>query len=101
MIAVRLETVERKGVSQPLKAVFDSGVRRFKQSGPFSTRADIGSVVEMNTQAKESDVGALEFWDSDPDRAVKTRLLSNWITAATLELAAQASTDFLTISRGI
>jgi hypothetical protein len=83
VIAIRLETLDAGTGSQPFKAAFDTGVHRFvKQTGPFSTRVDIGSLEELHSHSKESDTGIFEFWDNDPDHAVKTILESNWLTAA-------------------
>jgi hypothetical protein len=83
VITVSLETVEIGGVPQPLKATFDSGVKRFvKQSSPFSVHVDIGSLDELHNHSDDSDAAIFEFWDSNPDHAIKTGLESNWLTAA-------------------
>jgi hypothetical protein len=82
VIAIRLETLDAGRGPQPFQAVFDTGVHRFiKQTSPFSTRVDIGSLDELHSRPKESDTGIFEFWDNNPDHAVKTLLESNWLTA--------------------
>ncbi|MBV8731536.1 MAG: hypothetical protein JO336_17145 [Acidobacteriia bacterium] len=82
VIQIRLETLDLGEGPEPFKAVFDSGVHRFpKQNGP-NIRLDIGSMDELHTRANESDIGTFEFWDSDPNHAVKSGLDSNWFTAA-------------------
>jgi hypothetical protein len=83
VIAIRLETLDTGVGPRPFKAAFDSGVHRFvKQNGPFSVRVDIGSADELHSHPKEPDTGSLEFWENDPNHAVKTGLESNWLTAA-------------------
>ena len=83
VINVRLETVEIGGTPQPLKATFDSGVKRFvKQGGPFSVHVDLGSLDELHDHSDDSDAATFEFWESNPDHAVKSGLESNWLTAA-------------------
>jgi hypothetical protein len=83
VINVRLETVDVGGAPQPLKATFDSGVKRFmKQSSPFSVHVDLGSLDELHDHADDSDTAIFEFWDSNPDHAIKSGLESNWLTAA-------------------
>jgi hypothetical protein len=83
VINVRLETVEIGGAPQPLKAAFDSGVKRFmKQSSPFSVHVDIGSLDELHDHADESDTATFEFWEPNPDHAIKSGLESNWLTSA-------------------
>ena len=83
VIHVRLETVEIGGTLQPLKATFDSGVKRFvKQTSPFSVKVDIGSLDELHDRSNETDEGMFEFWEADPGHVVKTGLESNWLTAA-------------------
>jgi hypothetical protein len=82
VIMVRLETLDTGGGPRPFQASFDSGVHRFvKQSGPL-LRVDIGSAAELHTHAKQTDTGILDFWENDPNHAVKTSLESNWLTAA-------------------
>jgi hypothetical protein len=82
VINVRLETLEIGGASQPLKVTFDSGVRRFvKQSSPFSVKVDIGSLDELHDHSDDSDTASFEFWESNPDHAIKNGLESNWLTA--------------------
>ena len=83
VINVRLETVEIGGTPQPLKATFDSGVKRFvKQGGPFPVHVDLGSLDELHDHSSDSDAATFEFWESNPDHAVKSGLESNWLTAA-------------------
>jgi hypothetical protein len=83
VINVRLETLEFGGAPQPLKATFDSGVKRFlKQSGPFSVHVDLGSLDERHDHPDDSDTATFEFWESNPDHAIKSGLESNWLTAA-------------------
>ena len=83
VITVRLETVEIGGASQPLKTIVDSGARRFlKQSGQPSVHVDLGPLDELQGHSKDSDAAIFEFWESNPDDAVKSGLESNWITAA-------------------
>jgi hypothetical protein len=83
VINVRLETVEVGSAPQPLKATFDSGVKRFiKQSSPFSVHVDIGSLDELHDHSGDTDTATFEFWESDPDHAIKSGLESNWLTAA-------------------
>ncbi len=82
VINVRLETLEIGGTPQPFKATFDSGLKRFvKQSGPFSVKVDIGSLDELHDHPQDSDTATFEFWESNPDRAIKGGLESNWLTA--------------------
>ena len=82
VIHVRLETLEVGGASQLLKVTFDSGVKRFvKQSSPFSVKVDIGSLDEVHDHSEDSDTASFEFWDSNPDHAIKSGLESNWLTA--------------------
>jgi hypothetical protein len=83
VIHVRLETVEIGGTPQPLKATFDSGVKRFvKQTSPFSVKVDIGSLDELHDRSNETDEGMFEFWEADPGHVVKSGLESNWLTAS-------------------
>jgi hypothetical protein len=83
VINVRLEALEFGGTPQPFKATFDSGVKRFlKQSSPFSVHVDLGSLDELHDHSDDSDTATFEFWESNPDHAVKTGLESNWLTAA-------------------
>jgi hypothetical protein len=83
VINIRLEALEIGGAPQPLKATFDSGVKRFiKQSSPFSVHVDLGSLDELHDHADDSDTATFEFWESNPDHAIKTGLESNWLTAA-------------------
>jgi hypothetical protein len=83
VIAIRLEALDAGRGSQPFNAAFETGVHRFvKQTGPFSARVDIGSLEELHSRPKESDTGIFEFWDNDPDHAVKTIVESSWFTAA-------------------
>jgi len=82
VIHVRLETLEVGGASQALQVTFDSGVKRFvKQSSPFSVKVDIGSLDELHDHTEDSDTATFEFWESNPDHAVKSGLESNWLTA--------------------
>jgi hypothetical protein len=83
VIHVRLETLEVGGTPQPLKATFDTGLRRFvKQTSPFAVRVDIGSLNELHDRSNDSDTGTFEFWEPDPNHVVKSGLESNWLTAA-------------------
>jgi hypothetical protein len=83
VINVRLETVEIAGAPQPIKATFDSGVKRFvKQSSPFSVHVDIGSLDELHDHSNDTDTAAFEFWEADPGHVVKSGLEANWLTAA-------------------
>jgi hypothetical protein len=78
-----LEAVEIGGAPQSLKATFDSGVKRFmKQSSPFAVHVDIGSLDELHDHSDDSDTATFEFWESNPDHAIKSGLESNWLTAA-------------------
>jgi hypothetical protein len=83
VIAVRLETLDIGKGPQPFYAAYDSGARRFvKQTGPFSARVDIGSLEDLHAAEKQPGTATFEFWDNDPDHAIKSGLESNWITAA-------------------
>ena len=83
VVHIRLETVEVAGTPQPLKAVFDSGLRRFaKMTGPFSMRVDIGSADDLHSKTKETDTARFEFWERDPKMVVKPGLESSWVTVA-------------------
>jgi hypothetical protein len=82
VVAIRLETLDIMGVPTPVKATYDSGARRFAQSGPFSVRVDIGSLDELHKAPRAPDTATFEFWETDPDHVVKSGLESNWITAA-------------------
>jgi hypothetical protein len=82
VLHVRLESLAVAGSPQPLKATFDSGLRRFvKMTGPFTVRVDIGSAEELHSRLKESEIGSFEFFDRDPKLVVKPPLESNWVTA--------------------
>jgi hypothetical protein len=83
VIAIRLEALDAGKGPQPFPAAFDSGARRFvKQTGPLPARVDIGSLDELHSAEEQPSVATFEFWDNDPDRAVKSGLESNWVTAA-------------------
>jgi hypothetical protein len=83
VIAIRLEALDAGKGPQPFPATFDSGARRFvKQTGPFPARVDIGSLDELHSAEKQPADATFEFWDNDPDHAVKSGLESNWVTAA-------------------
>jgi hypothetical protein len=83
VIHVRLEALQIGGAPQPFKATFDSGVKRFsKQSSPFSVHVDLGSLDELHDHSDDSDTATFEFWESNPDHAIKSGLESNWLTAA-------------------
>ena len=82
VIAVRLDSLDTGKGPQPFQASFDSGARRFvKQTGPLSVRAGIGSLEELHSAERQPALGTFEFWDNDPDHAVKSGLESNWVTA--------------------
>jgi hypothetical protein len=82
VVAIRLESLEINGALTPVKATYDSGPRRFAQSGPFSVRVDIGSLDELHRAPSASETAVFDFWDNDPEHAVKRGLESSWITAA-------------------
>jgi hypothetical protein len=83
VIAVRLETLDMGKGPQPFHAAYDSGARRFvKQTGPFSARVDIGSLEDLHAAENQPATATFEFWENDPDHAIKSGLESNWITAA-------------------
>jgi len=77
VIAVKLESLEVGGISQPLKAALDSGVRRFRKvESVTSPHDEIGPI----DTSQGLDVGIFEFRDVDSNYVVKSDLESDWVT---------------------
>jgi hypothetical protein len=82
ILDVKLEAIEIAGVFHPLKAAFDSGLRRqMKQSGPLTSRVDIGSLDDTQDRDDDNQIGTFEFHDSSAKPVVKPGLESSWATA--------------------
>ena len=83
VVDVKLEALDFGGTSHPIKAAFDSGRRRFvKQSGPLERRVEIGSLDRAADPHGDSEIGTFEFWETNPNYAVKSGFESSWVTIA-------------------
>ena len=83
VVDVKLEALDFGGTSHPIKAAFDSGRRRFvKQNGPLERRVEIGSLDRAADPHADREIGTFEFWETNPDYAVKSGFESGWVTSA-------------------
>ena len=77
VLEVKLEWAVAGGMSRPIRAMPDSGVRRFaKGAGRLSQRVELGPL--NTTQDRETDV--FEFPGAAPNYVIKSGLVSNWMT---------------------
>jgi hypothetical protein len=79
-IDVKLETVDVKGISRPLKARADSEVRRvaIETGSRLSQRAELGTLGS----SQDREVAVFRFRDVDPKYVVKSGVRSKWVTLA-------------------
>jgi len=70
VIGVRLETLEIGGKPQPLRAVWDSGLRRCSSLDPVEDRSG------------DSGIAVFPFWNNSSDYVVKGGPESDWVTRA-------------------
>ncbi len=77
LLAVKLESVVVGGISRPVKATPDSGLRRFtKSAGRLSQRLELGPLLAL----QHRETGVFEFPGAAPNYVIKSGLVSNWLT---------------------
>jgi hypothetical protein len=80
-LAVKVESVVVGGKSQPFEAAPDSGFRTFpKGAGRLRQRVNLGRV----SLTEDRGARVFEFLDAPPKYIVRSGLVSNWLTLATI-----------------
>ena len=79
IMRVKLEALEIRGQSYPIRARYDARVGRFRKfAAAVIKRVAIGNVDRI----EESDDGVFEFFEPSSSLVVTSGLESNWLTLA-------------------